>query len=235
MVSEGKGLDRNTINDIVKTKLTGPNSMYSLKHMFKSLTVFCRSYFVLGNLLGKEFGNFYDHMETHEVRFLSFFKGDNQFGSRVAYATNQNLQTLFHLCAQHNIPSDFGKAAYSFNDIIQDILRYRFYCNLPSSLLEKRLIKNKRVVDLGNYYTDRENTFQEKKKKVDGNYVKNENINPRWKLNANEDMKKIFNQAVLYERPKFNDTCCLCHRWALRGYCFFNCYNKALHCKLSNS
>ena len=215
--------------------------MHSLKHLIKTTTVFFRQFFPQGSLLGRNSGVFFNNMEMYECRFLTNFRSDNLFGSKVACAMNQHLQSLFRLCSRHAAPVDFDPQAYSFNEICTDIIRYRFFCALPPSLEKGNSKRNRNpngpgseggtggLVGSGGNPNDQ----IKKRQRSESKFVRNEKVKPEWKLSENEDVRKMFNAGVLDNRPSFNATCKLCHRWASKGFCFDNCFNKDSHCEWS--
>ena len=52
-----------------------------------------------------------------------------------------------------------------------------------------------------------------------------------WKLNDKEEakFKEIYNPKVLADRPLHSSGCKLCHKFAVKGYCFTDCPNKGSH------
>ena len=157
---------------------------------------------------------FCNDMETCECRYLSCFHSDKLFGTRVTHATNQHLQSLFRSCARCMSPADVEPGVFSFNDIHNDIVRYRFYCVVPTSL--DKSLKRKDAGGTGQRPGSDDGIKPllegQKRKKTDGKFIRNENVRADWKLTEKEEMKKIFHQGVLDDRPNFNASCKLCHR-----------------------
>ena len=138
MSSEGRGLDRDTIDSIINHQISDPGSECSLKHLFKTTTVFFRLTFPQAIFLGRFFGEFYNNMESFECHYLSCFRSDSLFGTRVTHAANQHLQSLFRLCSKFNSPEDIDSRAFNFVVVYNDIVCYRFFCVLPLSLEKKK-------------------------------------------------------------------------------------------------
>ena len=249
MSSEGKGLDRDTIEKIVKEKLVGPGHACNLKHLLKTAVCFFKRCWPEGAFLTKCITQFYREVECNEHLFLTYFSGDHLFGTKVVHRLDRHLQSLWKRCAKMPSPDVIGVESFSFHHIAAAILNYSFNCILPRSLIPHQP-QRKRTLDESwlPSFNQHNSSYQmppgmpptfntitppppppppNKKKSI---YIPNPQPNARWKMDDAEEYKRCFPTAEIKDRPMMNNDTRCCARWAQRGYCFDTCSDKGSHC-----
>ena len=104
-------------------------------------------------------------------------------------------------------------------------------CSLPKVLNSTALLGSKQSLQ-------NTGSGDGKKQKRENSIVSNtEMIIDAWKLSREEELKfkSIFDHATLIKRPDHSSGCKLCHKWAVKNYCFSDCNNKGSHTSWSLS
>ena len=157
------------------------------------------------------------------------FNEDPLVGARIIAALDNWWNLLLEECESSDSPAQCA-SYFSTDDVISQIESGSFHCSLPKDLNVKR----EREQGDG----DKNPKGPKKVKKENSTVVHNQcMIVDSWKLSKEEEASfaKIFNYNALLSRPNHGSGCKLCHKWALKRYCFSDCNNKASHMEWNTS
>jgi len=117
-------------------------------------------------------------------------------------------------------------------ELVKQIERSCVSCSLPKVLSNATPVGNKRHKERGGPDPKRPKPIENKKQ-----VVNTEMIVEAWKLSREEEanFRNMFDYPTLLKRPDHSSGCKLCHKWAVRKYCFSDCNNKGSHGSWSTS
>ena len=181
-----------------------------------------KSTFLGAGAAAKEDIRLFEVVKKRDIQIRRLFNQDQMFGAKLISNLDNNWNLLLEECETSDSPA--GIPYFSSRDLINQIERGYFVSALPRALISKQ--DNKRKSE-GN----REKA-EKHQKKEESFVVKNpDQVQEAWKLTKEEENNfgKVFDYATLLQRPNHSSGCKLCHKWAMKGYCFKDCNNKGSH------
>ena len=125
-------------------------------------------------------------------------------------------------------PEDISRRLLDFSSLEDKITNLDLTPVLPPAF--KQTAKREREEDEDEGESDekeKKRTRRDREKKK-ANLVRNDKPVEDWLLKDGEKMA-AFGGANAEGRPKWNDSCLMCHKWFIKGVCFDDCTNKASH------
>ena len=219
-IATGKGLSDDTINKLLKKDYYIPTSQLELKEQMRLIAIFHNTF--LGPCINTlKYKRLYDIVAKREVLLQRHFQQDKMIGARFITAIDNDWNLLLEESESCDSPADIPSTYFSCDGIIAQLERGSFTTPLPRALTAKHDLPGKGDKD-----------GKGKRNKTGEDVVHNVTmLVDAWKLKENEEnkFKEIFNYKALLDRPDHSSGCKLCHKWAVKRYCFSDCRNKASH------
>lgn len=222
--SEGKGLSEECIDELLKKECFIPTNNFKLREVLRIGTVFTGCFWNKG-INFSELKTGLEMIMKRDATIKRHFKNDPLFGARLISAIDNHFNLLLDECESASSPNDI-KSYFSIKHIFQQVERGSFNFTLPGVLTPKRqAIDQPLNLDRKKKAKTSDNDLASVSKRVANGVM----IVKDWKLGEDEEFKTICTPQALADRPLHSSGCKLCHKFAVKGYCFIDCPNKGSH------
>ena len=94
MASEGRGINNVMIDLIMGEKIEGPNSMYTIKHLYKMVVCLLSRAWPCQAVLTYAYSDLYKFIELFEMVFLSNLRSNILLGTSFTFRVDHHQQML---------------------------------------------------------------------------------------------------------------------------------------------
>ena len=154
------------------------------------------------------------HIQKNLATYCDLLRQDSLFAAKVLYVVDVRIQNFLKNCQQ----GIFSTAPLDFSNMWEQIVQNRsFNARLPSSLVKQK----KRKPQDKDTEEGQGQTLGRYRSKDRGAWVKNNKVNPEWKLKDNENFGTVFH-ANRDMCPK-REGILICSNFHIRGSCYESC------------
>ena len=234
------GIDSDDIKRLTKQSIFIPTTITDLMHHLTHGIHILAIVFDKESFLVDQLTTILVHIKANLATYSDLQRNDRLFAARILYVTDVRIQNFFRAAQQGTFdpnPLDFSRM---FDEIVQN---RTFKAHLPSCIHNSK----------GNREKDKDRDGKDergnKRQKTQGQFVRNTNVYPEWRIRPDERYGTVFHPNTRHIPKKngipiccklqtlghCNDSCNLCHDAIERGSPLFNEFTNFVNkCRAGN-